>query len=85
MLVLIAGLRDGRKVVLVVESGYRESTESWAALLRDLKARGLRAPRLVIADGHLGIWGAVATVFPAAAERSDPDTPDAPRGPVMEK
>jgi putative transposase len=66
MLVLIAALRDGRKVVLAVESGYRESTESWATLLRDLKARGLRAPRLVIADGHLGIWGAVATVFPEA-------------------
>ncbi len=69
MLVLIAGLRDGRKVVLAVESGYRESTESWAALLRDLKARGLRAPRLVIADGHLGIWGAVATVFPEVDEQ----------------
>jgi hypothetical protein len=47
MLVLIAALRDGRKVVLAVESGYRESTESWAALLRDLTARGLRAPRVV--------------------------------------
>ncbi len=69
MLVLIAALRDGRKVVLAVESGYRESTESWAALLRDLKARGLREPRLVIADGHLGIWGAVATVFPEVAEQ----------------
>ena len=69
MLVLIAGLRDGRKVVLAVESGDRESTESWAALLRDLKARGLRAPRLVIADGHLGIWGAVASVFPTAEEQ----------------
>jgi transposase-like protein len=69
MLVLIAALRDGRKVILAVESGYRESTESWAALLRDLKARGLRTPRLVIADGHLGIWGAVATVFPQAEEQ----------------
>ncbi len=69
MLVVIAALRDGRKVVLAVDSGYRESTESWAALLRDLKARGLRAPRLVIADGHLGIWGAVATVFPEIAEQ----------------
>jgi len=69
MLVLIAALRDGRKVVLAVDSGYRESTESWAALLRGLKARGLRAPRLVIADGHLGIWGAVATVFPEVAEQ----------------
>ena len=69
MLVLIAALRDGRKVVLAVESGYRESTESWATLLRDLKSRGLRAPRLVIADGHLGIWGAVVSVFPEAAEQ----------------
>ncbi len=69
MLVLIAALRDGRKVVLAVESGYRESIESWATLLRDLKARGLRAPRLVIADGHLGIWGAVTTVFPEVAEQ----------------
>jgi putative transposase len=69
MLVLIAALRDGRKVILAVESGYRESTESWAALLRDLKARGLRAPRLLIADGHLGIWGAVRTVFPTVGEQ----------------
>jgi putative transposase len=69
MLVLIAALRDGRKVVLAVESGYRESTESWATLLRDLKARGLRAPRLLIADGHLGIWSAVGTVFPMVSEQ----------------
>ncbi len=64
-----AALRDGRKVVLAVESGYRESTESWAAVLRDLKARGLRAPRLLIADGHLGIWSAVGTVFPTMREQ----------------
>ncbi|HKB40132.1 MAG TPA: IS256 family transposase, partial [Gemmataceae bacterium] len=69
MLVLIAALRDGRKVVLAVESGYRESTESWAALLRELTSRGLRAPRLLIADGHLGIWGAVRAVFPTIAEQ----------------
>ena len=69
MLVVLAALRDGRKVILAVESGYRESTESWAALLRDLKARGLRVPRLVIGDGHLGIWGALATIFPTAAEQ----------------
>src|SRR6266852_7450860 len=69
MLVVIVGLRDGRKVVRAVESGYRESTESWAALLRDLKARGLRAPRLLVADGHLGIWGALGTVFPTVGEQ----------------
>ena len=69
ILVVLAALRDGRKVILAVESGYRESTESWAALLRDLKQRGLQAPKVVIGDGHLGIWGALAAVFPEAAEQ----------------
>ncbi len=69
ILVVLAALRDGQKVILAVESGYRESTESWAAILRDLKRRGLRAPKLVIGDGHLGIWGALAAVFPEAAEQ----------------
>jgi putative transposase len=69
LLVVVAGLRDGRKVVLAVESGYRESAESWGRLLRDLVARGMSAPRLVIADGHLGIWSALAEVFPEVAEQ----------------
>jgi putative transposase len=69
MLVVLAALRDGQKVILAVESGYRESTESWAAVLRDLKRRGLAAPKLVIGDGHLGIWGALAAVFPEAKEQ----------------
>ncbi len=69
MLVVLAALRDGQKVLLAVESGYRESTESWAALLRDLKRRGLRAPKLVIGDGHLGIWGALTAIYPEAAEQ----------------
>jgi len=69
MLVVLAALRDGQKVILAVESGYRESTESWAAILRDLKRRGLQAPKLVIGDGHLGIWGALAGVFPEAQEQ----------------
>lgn len=69
ILVVLAALRDGQKVILAVESGYRESTESWAAILRDLKRRGLQAPKLVIGDGHLGIWGALAAVFPEAKEQ----------------
>jgi len=69
ILVVLAALRDGQKVILAVESGYRESTESWAALLRDLKRRGLTTPKLVVGDGHLGIWGALAAVFPEAAEQ----------------
>jgi putative transposase len=69
MLVVLAALRDGQKVILTVESGYRESTESWAAILRDLKRRGLTTPKLVIGDGHLGIWGALTAVFPEAREQ----------------
>jgi putative transposase len=69
LMVIIAGLSDGRKVVLAVEPGYRESTESWVALLRDLKKRGLNCPRLVAGDGHLGIWGALSQVYPAALEQ----------------
>lgn len=69
LLVLIAGLADGTKVVLAVEIGHRESTESWAEILRDLTARGLRAPAGVIADGALGLWSAVAQVWPKAAEQ----------------
>lgn len=69
LLTVIAGLRDGRKVVLAVASGQRESTEGWSAILRDLKARGMKAPKLVIGDGNLGIWGALANVFPEAKEQ----------------
>ena len=69
LLVLIGALADGRKVVLAVESGVRESTESWAGVLRDLKARGLNAPKLTIADGHRGIWSGLAQVYPTSAEQ----------------
>jgi len=69
VLTVVAAVRDGSKVVLAVESGFRESTETWAAILRDLKARGMNCPRLVIGDGHLGIWGALAQVFPEAKEQ----------------
>ncbi len=69
LLVAVAALRDGSKVVLAVESGHRESVESWSAILRDLKSRGLNCPRLVVGDGHLGIWGALANVFPDAREQ----------------
>jgi hypothetical protein len=56
VLLVRAGLRDGRKVILALESGHRESTESWAGILRDLKRRGLNFPKFLIADCHLGIW-----------------------------
>jgi transposase-like protein len=69
LLTVIAALRDGRKVVLAVSPGQRESTDTWSAILRDLKQRGLNCPKLVVGDGHLGIWGALANVFPEAKEQ----------------
>jgi putative transposase len=69
ILVVLAGLSDGRKVVLTLKAGHRESEHSWAAVLRDLKDRGLRCPRLVAANGHLGIWSGLAQVYPEAAEQ----------------
>jgi len=69
VLVAVAALRDGRKVVLAVEAGARESTDAWSAILRDLRARGMGCPRLVVGDGHLGIWGALANVYPDAHEQ----------------
>ena len=69
LLVAIGGLSNGQKVVLAVEPGYRESTESWAEMLRNLKERGLNCPRLVMGDGHLGIWGALSNVYSEAMEQ----------------
>jgi len=69
LLIAVAGLADGRKEVVAVEPGYRESVESWSAVLRDLRERGMNAPRLVIGDGHLGIWGALRNVWPEAEEQ----------------
>lgn len=69
LLVAVGALRDGSKAVLAVEAGHRESTESWSAILRDLKRRGIKKPELVIGDGHLGIWGALANVYPEIQEQ----------------
>ena len=69
ILVVMAALSDGSKVVLSVVPGYRESTRSWSEVLRDLRDRGLNCPRLVVGDGHLGIWGALRNVWPEAGEQ----------------
>ena len=66
---VMAALSDGRKVVVSAAPGYRESTQSWSDVLRDIKRRGLSCPRLVVGDGHLGIWGALRNVYPQAAEQ----------------
>ena len=69
ILVVLAALSDGRKVVVTAVPGYRESTESWSEVLRDLKQRGMECPRIIVGDGHLGIWGALRNVYPQAAEQ----------------
>jgi len=69
LLVMIGALSDGRKRVLAVQCGHRESEEGWSGLLRSLKARGLNAPRIVVGDGNLGIWSALANVFPDSQEQ----------------
>jgi transposase-like protein len=69
LLVIVGALSDGRKVILALEPGYRESTESWAGVLRDLKQRGMNCPQMATGDGNLGFWGALASVYPGALEQ----------------
>ena len=71
LLVVLGAMRDGTKEVLALRSGYRESVESWSEVLRDLKARGIEAPRLLMADGNAAIWGAVRQVWPEAGEQPE--------------
>jgi len=68
LLVMIAALVDGSKVVLAIESGHRESSESWSVLLRSLRDRGLICPKAVIGDGALGLWAGLRNVYPEAKE-----------------
>src|SRR5215216_3708391 len=70
LLVVIGVREDGTKELLAVEDGYRESTESWATVMRDLKNRGLNEPKLVIGDGALGTWAALRDVFPGARRQA---------------
>ena len=65
LLVMIGVRADGRKELIALADGYRESAESWADLLRDCARRGMRAPVLAVGDGALGFWGALREVFPA--------------------
>jgi transposase-like protein len=69
LLVMLGVRADGRKELVALADGYRESTESWADLLRDCARRGMRAPVLAMGDGALGFWGALREVFPQAREQ----------------
>jgi transposase-like protein len=68
LLVMIGVRADGRKELIALADGYRESTESWADLLRDAARRGMRAPVLAVGDGALGFWNGLREVFPEARE-----------------
>jgi putative transposase len=69
LLVVIGVREDGCKELLAVEDGYRESEDSWAAVLRDLRDRGMNEPQLVTGDGALGAWAALRSVFPGTREQ----------------
>jgi transposase-like protein len=69
LLVMIGVRADGRKELIALADGYRESAESWADLLRDAARRGMRAPVLAAGDGALGFWGALREVFPQTREQ----------------
>ena len=70
-LLVVIGVRDdGTKELLAVEDGYRESTDSWATVMRDLKDRGANEPKLVIGDGALGTWAALRDVYPKARRQA---------------
>jgi putative transposase len=67
---VIVGVRaDGRKELVAVADGTRESTDDWAELLRDLRRRGMGAPVVMVGDGALGLWRALREVFPQTREQ----------------
>ena len=70
-LVMVGVRLDGTKELVAIADGYRESTDSWADLLRDLKRRGMRAPVVAVGDGALGFWAALRDVWPQTREQRD--------------
>ena len=63
-------LEDGRKQLLAVHDGFRESELSWQELLEDLKRQGLELPpKLAVGDGAMGFWAALRKVYPATGEQ----------------
>lgn len=70
ILVLMGATPDGRKELIAVSDGYRESEQSWRELLLGLRSRGLElAPELAVGDGGLGFWAALRKVYSSAREQ----------------
>ena len=70
LLVIVGVTAEGKKQVVAVESGYRESEQAWTAVFKDLLARGLTPPLLIIGDGALGLWNAIDKLKELATTRS---------------
>jgi transposase-like protein len=70
LLVIIGVTPEGKKEWVAISDGFRESTESWLEVLRDLKERGLSvAPQLAVGDGALGFWSALEQVYPETSHQ----------------
>jgi len=70
ILVLMGATKDGKKELIAIADGYRESEQSWRSLLLDAKSRGFSIdPKLAIGDGALGFWKALGKVFPKTREQ----------------
>lgn len=70
ILVLMGATKDGKKELIAVADGYRESAQSWKELLLDVKSRGLEIePKLAVGDGALGFWKALREVWPTTREQ----------------
>jgi transposase-like protein len=70
ILVLMGATADGKKELIAVVDGFRESEQSWKGLLLDVKARGLAIdPKLAIGDGALGFWKAIKQVYPKTRQQ----------------
>jgi transposase-like protein len=70
ILVLMGAQADGKKELIAVLDGYRESEQSWSELLMSLKQRGLHAePKIAVGDGALGFWATLRKIFPATREQ----------------
>ena len=64
LLVIIGATKDGKKELVAIDSGFRESDLSWTELLLDIKRRGLKkGPELAVGDGALGFWKALSKVY----------------------
>jgi len=70
LLVIVGVTAEGKKQVVAVESGYRESAQAWSMMFKDLFARGLKPPLLIVGDGALGLWKAVDEIPELTTTRS---------------